>query len=195
MQRLKVFTQLWTAGGSDDPNKCFRFLCKCHRLYGNCVRRERHKKKEKKTCKHDGLRGNGQSEGFFAMVMNRRRYKRARTKAHFILSTDLWSGLPYLWGMVAAVGATGGSGYHNARTLSLSLSSQVCYRCLWLCCKIACSKYELIPLQWNAPNPNKRPRSERRRPFSSSNGQALFTWREQKNNKKSRRALWIFTTK
>lgn len=32
-------------------------------------------------------------------------------------------------------------------SLSLSLSSQVCYRCLWLCCKIACSKYELIPLQ------------------------------------------------
>lgn len=24
------------------------------------------------------------------------------------------------------------------------------------CCKIACSKYELIPLHWNVPNPNKR---------------------------------------
>lgn len=26
-----------------------------------------------------------------------------------------------------------------------------------LCWKIACSKYELMPLQWNAPNPNKKP--------------------------------------
>lgn len=47
-------------------------------------------------------------------------------------------------------GGSGGGWRGQATTmdaLSLSLSSQVCYRCLWLCCKIACSKYELIPLQ------------------------------------------------
>lgn len=51
-----------------------------------------------KTCKHPIVRGNGQSEGFFAMVMNCGGYIWARTKTHFILSTNLWSGLPYLWG-------------------------------------------------------------------------------------------------
>lgn len=73
-----------------------------------------------------------------------------------------------------------------------ALSSQVCYRCLWLCCKIACSKYELIPLHWNAPNPNKRPT------FTVDSSSAplmdrlssLFTPCRQKDE-----GPWIFTTK
>lgn len=89
-----------TFRGSDDPNKCFRSLCKYHRLHCNCVTK-------KKTCKHPSFRGNGQSEGFFAMVMNCCGYIGARTKTHFILSTDLWSGLPYSWG---------GSRLHNMRS-------------------------------------------------------------------------------
>lgn len=34
--------QTWpdTFRGSDDPNKCFRSLCKCHRRRCNCVRKE-----------------------------------------------------------------------------------------------------------------------------------------------------------
>lgn len=63
-------------------------------------------------------------------------YTRACTKTLFTLSTELWS-------------VRGGHGS------TISPLVQVCYCCLWLCCRIACWKYELIPLHWKAPRPNK----------------------------------------
>lgn len=68
----------------------------------------------------------------------------AWTKTHFILCAKLWSGPPIR---------------EEVTALQYALMFEVCYQRLRLCCWIACSKYELIPLQRNAPNPNKRPTS------------------------------------
>lgn len=112
---------------------------------------------------------NVQSWGFFAMVMNCGGYIWVRTKTQFILSMNVWSGLPYLWQW--------GSQLHNMLS-----SPRYVISAFGFCCKITCSKYELIPPPLKHIQSQQKAHIQPGQLFSSSNGQALalFTQRRQK---------------